>query len=146
MRLVTQRYTADRATLNGNYDGGRGPGRGGGRGQGGRGGSAAAPTPPSSADPSPVSMSANRIARLKRFDMNWQAALGRLDTNRLSAAAKTDLEELKKTVQTNLAQLDTDAAAMAEVAPLVPFAPSSCSLNERRIKLEDVNAQQAAAS
>ena len=29
LRLVTQRYNTDRATLNGNYDGGRGPGRGG---------------------------------------------------------------------------------------------------------------------
>ena len=30
--LVTQRYGANRLTLNGNYDGGRGPGRGRGRG------------------------------------------------------------------------------------------------------------------
>ena len=39
LRLVTQRYNTDRATLNGNYDGGRGPGRGGrgGDGRGGRG-------------------------------------------------------------------------------------------------------------
>ena len=37
MRLVSQRYAADRSTLNGNYDGGRGPGRGG-RGGGGGGG------------------------------------------------------------------------------------------------------------
>jgi hypothetical protein len=140
MRLVTQRYTADRATLNGNYDGGRGQGRGGGRGRGTTA-PAAAPT-----DPQPVSMSTNRIARLKRFDLNWQAALGKLDTNRLSAAARTDLEELTKAVQTNLAQLDADAAAMAEVAPLVPFAPALVRLNERRIKLEDVNAQQAAAT
>ncbi len=36
LRLVSQRYATDRSTLNGNYDGGRGPGRGG-RGGGGGG-------------------------------------------------------------------------------------------------------------
>src|SRR5512145_1425046 len=83
MRLVAQRYNADRNTLNGNYDGGRGFGRGGGRGQGGRGASTPAPPPSSAVAPPPVSMSPNRIARLKRFDMNWQAALGKLDVSKL---------------------------------------------------------------
>ena len=47
LRLVTQRYNTDRATLNGNYDGGRGPGRGGrgGDGRGGRGTDAAPAAP-----------------------------------------------------------------------------------------------------
>ena len=46
LRLVTQRYNTDRTTLNGNYDGGRGPGRGG-RGGDGRGrGTDAAPAAP----------------------------------------------------------------------------------------------------
>ena len=62
MRLVTQRYNADRATLNGNYD------RGGAGGRGGRGAGAVSV-------PGPVSLSTNRIARLKRYDMDWQAAL-----------------------------------------------------------------------
>ena len=76
MRLVDQRYNADRATLNGNYDGGRGFGRGGGRGQGGRGAQRGpAPAAAAAPDAQPVSMSPNRIARLKRFDLNWQAAL-----------------------------------------------------------------------
>ena len=49
LRLVTQRYNTDRTTLNGNYDGGRGPGRGG-RGGDGRGrGTDAAPAAPAAA-------------------------------------------------------------------------------------------------
>ena len=146
MRLVTQRYTADRNTLNGNYDGGRGFGRGGGRGPGGRGANIATPPPsPSTTDaPPPVSMSPNRIARLKRFDTNWQAALGKIDSSKLSPAARTDLDDLKNRIQTNLKQLDTDAAAIGEIAPLLPFAPVLVRLNESRIKLEDVNSQQAA--
>ena len=33
---------------------------------------------------------------------------------------------------------------MADVAPMLPFAPALVRLNESRIKLEDVNSQQAA--
>jgi uncharacterized protein (DUF885 family) len=143
LRLVTQRYTTDRATLNGNFDGGRGPGRGGrggggGEGRGGRG-MDAGPTVVL-----PLSLSPHRIARLKRFDMSWQAALDRLDAARLSASAKTELETLKTTIRTNLTGLDADAAKVAQVMPLVPFAPAIIKLNEARIRMEDVNSQQAA--
>jgi uncharacterized protein (DUF885 family) len=142
MRLVTQRYTADRSTLNGNFDGGRG--RGGGRGQGGPGGGrAAGPAGPSAVN-APLSLSRNRIARLKRFDTSWQAALARLNADRLSPAAKADLETLKATIQTNLQQLETDTASIAELMPMLPFAPAIVSLSEARMRMEDVNSQQSA--
>jgi len=142
LRLVTQRYNTDRTTLNGNYDGGRGPGRGGrgGEGRGGRG-TAAAPAAPA---PAPLSLSPNRIARLKRFGMSWQAALAQIDASKLSTAAKADLDALKAAVQANLTALDTDAATVGQVMPLVPFAPAIIKLNEARIRMEDVNSQQAA--
>ena len=73
MRMVVQRYTLDRATLSGNYANGAARGGGGGRGRGGDAAAAPAPSPP------PVPVSPARIARLKRFDLNWQAALGRID-------------------------------------------------------------------
>jgi Bacterial protein of unknown function (DUF885) len=146
--LVTQRYGADRLTLNGNYDGGRGPGRGGrGGGRGmevpadGRAGRGADPAPAASVPPS---LSLNRIARLKRFDLSWQAALGKLDAGKLSAAGRAELETLKATIQANLAALETDTAKVAELMPLVPFAPAIVKLNETRIRMEDVNSQQAA--
>ena len=140
MQLVTTRYTLDRATLNGNYYGGRA----GGRGQGGRG---AAPVPEAGASAptiAPVSLSINRIARLKRFDASWQTALDKLDAGKLTPAAKADLEDLEATIQKNLQQLDADNAAIAEVAPVLPFASALVQLSEARIKLEDVNSQQAA--
>ena len=146
--LVTQRYGADRLTLNGNYDGGRGPGRGGrGGGRGmdlpadGRAGRGADPAPAASV---PLSLSLNRIARLKRYDMSWQAALAKLDAGKLSAAGRTELETLKASIQSNLAALETDTAKVAELMPLVPFAPAIIKLNEARIRMEDVNSQQAA--
>ncbi len=112
MRLVTQRYTQDRATLNGNYlpGGGR---QGGGGGRGGRGGGqAAVPAAPAAPTPSfTTSLSPNRIARLKRFDIDWQAALAGVNAAALSAAAQADLKTLKATIDTNLKQLDVDAAA-----------------------------------
>ena len=146
--LVTQRYSADRLTLNGNYDGGRGPGRGG-RG-GGRGpdvtadGRAGRGADPAAAVNAPPSLSTNRIARLKRYDMSWQSALGKLDAAKLSVAGKADLETLKATIQSNLAALETDTAKIADLMPLVPFAPAIVKLNETRIRMEDVNSQQAA--
>ena len=92
----------------------------------------------------PLSLSPNRIARLKRFDMSWQAALGKLDAGKLSTSAKAELETLKATIQTNLTDLDADAVKVAQVMPLVPFAPAIIKLNEARIRMEDVNSQQAA--
>ena len=57
-RLVTQRYTLDRSTLNGNYDGGR-SGRGGGRGQGGPGGPAGGRGAGTAAPATPARANAN---------------------------------------------------------------------------------------
>jgi hypothetical protein len=135
MRMVVQRYTLDRLTLSGNYA--NGAARGGGRR--GRGGDAAA------AAPAPVPVSLARIARLKRHDLSWQAALGRLETSRLTPAAKTDLARLSAAITGNLAQLDADARTVAQVVAAAPFAPVIVRLVEARIRVDDMNAQRAAA-
>jgi hypothetical protein len=129
MRLAAQFYTADRATLNGNYDWGGAGGRGGrGTGDGGAPG---------------LSLSTNRIARLKRYDLDWQAALAKLDASRLSAAAQAELNLLKTTIRTNLMQLDADAAATAPVMPLLPFARQIIEMSEARIRMQDLDAKKA---
>jgi hypothetical protein len=128
MRLVVTRYTLDRATLHTNFlDGIRTGGRPG-----------AGPATPAE----PVSVS--RIARLKRFDLDWQAALAVLDAPALSVAARADLAALNQTITTNLAQLDADAAAIARTARAVPFAPAITRLVEARIRIEDVDPMKAA--
>ncbi len=76
--------------------------------------------------------------------MSWQAALAKIDSSKLSTAAKADLDALKAAVQANVTALDTDAATVAQVMPLVPFAPAIIKLNEARIRMEDVNSQQSA--
>src|SRR5262245_8720787 len=132
MRIPMQFYNADRATLSGNF-------LGGGDGRGGRGGRGAQPAPA-------LSLSPNRIARLKRFDLDWQSALGKLDAAKLSAGGRTDLDALRSTIQNNLKQLDADAAAIAEIAPVLPFAPEIIALYESRVRMEDLDARQAAGT
>ena len=134
MRLVAQTYRLDRATLNGNYQGASG--RGGGRGRG-----ASAEAPP--AVP-PIALSPARIARLKRLDLDWQAALGKLDVNALTPAARGDLATLQQTIESNLKQLETDTGTMANVLALAPFAPTLVQLIEARIRLDDIDSKKAA--
>ena len=98
------------------------------------------------AQPVDVPLSPARLARLKRFDLDWQAAV-RESTRRSSrAAAKADLDGLKSTIANNLFQLDAEALTMAQATPTVPFAPKLVQLVEARIRVEDVNAQKAAAT
>jgi hypothetical protein len=137
MRLVTLLYTTDRTTLNGNFDTGRPAGRGARDGGPGRG-------PAATTSSGFAGLSVRRIARLKRFDIDWQSALARIDAEKLSASARTDLASLKASVAADLTQLDADAAAIAEVAPLLPFATTLVDLSESRIRLEDVDARKAA--
>src|SRR5262249_21989681 len=93
MRLVVTRYHADRQTLNANYAGPGGFNMPGGRGRG------AGPAPTSATAPRPVPISAGRLARLKRFDLDWQAAVSRVPTAPLSAAAMSDVTSLQASIR-----------------------------------------------
>jgi hypothetical protein len=137
MRLVTTRYTADRNLLTTNF---AGSASGGGRGGGGRG--QAGPAGP--AGPAPLVISPNRIARLKRFDISWQAALDRIDTSKISAEGRAEIQELRNTIQRNTRELDTQAEALAQAVPLIPFAPDLMSLIEARIAIKDIDSEKAA--
>ena len=134
MFLVVQRYALDRATLNGNY---AGPGNSRGTGVG-RAGNALAPAS--------ISLSRARIARLKRFDLNWQGALEKIAGAKLSAGAHADLQTLQQTIAANGRQLSRDELTLAETNANVPFAPKLVSLIEARIRIDPVNGQQAAAT
>lgn len=134
-RLVTTRYTADRQTLTLNF---AGPG-GFNMGRGGRGQGAA----PMSAG-TPVSLSKTRLARLKRYDLDWQAALGKLATAKLTAGATSDLASLKAMIDDNLKQLEAENLEMAQTAPALPHLTKLTALVEARIRVDDVNSEQAA--
>ena len=135
LRLVVQHYNADRLTLSGNHQGGASEGRGGGPG-----GPAGA-----GASVSRVSLSPQRIARLKQFDLDWKTSLAAIERTKLSPDGQKDLETLKTTIDSNLAQLEADTRLLGELQPLVPFAPRVVALYEARVRIEDINAQKAAA-
>jgi hypothetical protein len=145
MRLVVTRYRLDRQTLNLNYAGPGGfnmPGARGGRGRGGPGAEAAtAPAAPAAAL---VPVSAPRLARLKRFDLDWQAAIGKLAAANLTPVAKDDLASLQATIGQNLAQIEADNLELAQIAPALPFVPKLVPLVEARLRVADVNSQDAA--
>jgi hypothetical protein len=151
MRLVLVRYELDRTIISCNYANGatRGSRCGGGGGGasaagGGRGGGGATGAPASA--PEIIPISPNRLARLKRFDMDWQAALGKLDASKLTPTGRTDLDTLKNTVLTNIMQIEADAQTMAQVMPAVPFASKMVPIIEARLRVDDVNPQRAAAT
>jgi hypothetical protein len=139
MRLVVTRYTADRNTLIGHFAGPSGRGGGGGRGVGGAAGGPAAAPPPA-----PVPISAARLARLKRYDLDWQTALKKIDPTKLSALAKPDLVALNTTIENNLKQIDLDGLVLAQVTPLLPFMSKIVGMVEARIRVDQMDAQKTA--
>jgi hypothetical protein len=141
MRLVVTRYNADRSTLIGHFAGQAGRGGGGaGRGGGAAAASGAAVAPPAA----PVPISAARLARLKRYDLDWQAALKKVDPTKLSALAKPDLISLNTTIENNLKQVEADASTLARVTPLLPFASKIVGMVEARIRVDEMDAQKTA--
>jgi hypothetical protein len=144
MRLVVTRYNADRSTLIGDYAGRAGGGRAGGGGRGANAGGGA-PGAPVAAPERPVQISPGRLARLKRYDLDWQAAVSKIDSSKFSTAAKADLTALSATITTNLTQIESDALAWAQVAPALPFAATIVELAENRINVsERPNGQKVA--
>lgn len=146
MRIPTQWYTADRQVLAQNYL--PGVGGGGGRGGGGRGGRQGGAAEGQTAPATPAivlpSLSVNRIARLKRLDMDWQLALTRIDASRLSPPAQADLAQLKTTIAANLAALDADAKVIAALTPIVPFSRELVEIYEARVRVDNMDAQASA--
>jgi hypothetical protein len=88
--------------------------------------------------------SPTRSARMKLFYNDWLAALGKLDSARLSQEGRDELTRLKETLQRELQQLDVQAGAAAEIAPVVPFAPVIINLEESRRRMETMDAAKAA--
>lgn len=140
MRLVVRRYALDRGALTANYFGGA-PLRGFQRG-----GAVQQPANAAETGPAPIVLSEARIARLKRFDLEWEAALAAIDAAALTPAARADLAGLQKTVGENLRALEADTSARAQLMPLLPFAPALIDLYEARVRMADMNARATAGS
>jgi uncharacterized protein (DUF885 family) len=112
LRVVVQRFEADRASLNRFY--------------------ATVPDAPA------------RNARLKRLHAGWLAALGELDADQFSEKGRADYQRLTDNVRRELRDLEKQAKTWADIAPLLPFAPTLLNLEEARRRLERVDAVKAA--
>ena len=93
-----------------------------------------------------VPLSPSRESRFRQFYTEWESRLGRMNFDALSQDGRVDYVLLRNRLDHDLRQLDLDANKQAEAARYIPFGPAVLSLEEKRRKLEPVNAQQAAAA
>ncbi len=93
----------------------------------------------------PLEISAGRQARFKQFYDDWLAQLGKLNFDSLSADGKVDYVLFKNHLDHEAQQVDLDAKALAEVGPLLPFAPQIVALAEARRRMEKIDPPKLAA-
>jgi hypothetical protein len=93
----------------------------------------------------PVDISPVRQARFRQFYTGWRAALGPLNFDAMSPDGKVDYVLFKNYLDHELRQLDIQAKALAETAPLLPFAQTIINLEEARRRMEPVDSPRAAA-
>jgi uncharacterized protein (DUF885 family) len=93
-----------------------------------------------------VDMSASREARLKQFYSEWLGELRRVNFDGLSHSGQVDYLLFKNHLDHELLQLDIQAKAVAETAPLLPFAKTITDLVEARRRMEEIDPQKAATT
>lgn len=79
-----------------------------------------------------IDLSAERRERLKALYESWQHALEPIDVARLSRDAQVDWVLLRNRVRRLERQLEIDAAAFEDAAPLLPFADAIVALASTR--------------
>jgi uncharacterized protein (DUF885 family) len=93
----------------------------------------------------PVEVSPARQARFKQFYGEWLATLGRLNFDTLSHSGQVDYLLFKNHLDSELRQLELNAKALAETAPLLPFAQTITDLAEARRRMERIEPPKVAA-
>jgi uncharacterized protein (DUF885 family) len=93
----------------------------------------------------PVEISSARQTRFKQFYADWLAQIGKLNFDTLSAEGKVDYVLFKNHLEHEAQQIDLDAKALAEVAPLMPFASQIVALAEARRRMEKIDSPKLAA-
>ncbi|HEX7091950.1 MAG TPA: DUF885 family protein [Longimicrobiales bacterium] len=88
--------------------------------------------------------SPERRQRLRDFYQAWQARLRELDFDRLGVEGRIDYVLLDHELRYQLALLDREEAMLAEMQPLLPFAPTILALHDARRRREPADARAAA--
>jgi len=91
-------------------------------------------------------LSAVRRARLKQFYNEWLSRLERLDFEKMGQAGRADFLLFRNHLNHELRQLDIQAKALGDTAPLIPFAETILGLDEARRRMEPLEPPKAAAT
>jgi uncharacterized protein (DUF885 family) len=89
--------------------------------------------------------SATRHARMKQFYSDWLAALAKLNFDSMSEDGRVDYLLFKNHLDHELRQLDTQNKAIAEIAPLAPFAATIVDLEDGRRRMQTIDSPKTAA-
>lgn len=92
----------------------------------------------------PVESSPARLARLKQFYAAWQGLLGKMNFEAMSQDGKVDYVLFKTRLESEQQQLEMQSKALAEIAPLLPFAQTITELAEARRQMQKLDSQKAA--
>src|SRR5262245_26456447 len=89
--------------------------------------------------------STTRNNRLKQFYDEWLATISKVNFDPMSEDGKIDYILFKNYLDHELRQLDLQAKAFDEIAPLLPFAQTLMNLEEARKRMEKIDAPKTAA-
>jgi hypothetical protein len=92
----------------------------------------------------PVRISDARRERLARFYADERKKLGEVEFDKLDRAGKVDYLLLKNQISFEVKQLEHSRKQFAEVASLLPFAPTIVGLEEARRRLDPMDGEKAA--
>jgi uncharacterized protein (DUF885 family) len=91
-----------------------------------------------------VESSAARRAKLQEFYSEWLATLGKMDFDALKHDEQVDYLLFKNHLNHELRQAELRAAQLAELAPLLPFAPTIIEFEEARRRMDSIDAAKTA--
>lgn len=93
----------------------------------------------------PVESSPARLTAFKQFYADWLALVGKMNFDAMSLDGKADYVLFKFHVEHEQQQLELQNKALAEIAPLLPFAPAITSLAEARRRMEKLEPPKIAS-
>lgn len=93
----------------------------------------------------PVESSPGRQARFKQFYADWLGQIGKLNFDAISPDGKVDYVLFRNHLEHELKQSEIEGKALAEIAPLLPFAQTITDLAEARRRMEKIDSPKIAA-
>ncbi len=93
----------------------------------------------------PVASSPGRQARFRQFYLDWLGQLGKSNFDAMGLDGKVDYVLFRNHLEHELKQSEIESRALAEIAPLLPFAKPITELAEARRRMEKIAAPKIAA-